>query len=140
MFSFWSWSFLIPRDTLRFDTFHLYKCSITRRLMTNLRDFLQKKHQKWWIVFLVLFYQSSSMIIIFSFGTIGKTLVHSLAMSLHSSLPTLDWLVNSFILTLFKVQLSKTLIGGLFCWFKLIKFLGYSYLDNMTENCWTKFS
>ena len=117
---------LLPRDSLRFDTFHM-KCAITRRLMTYLRSFMlnqeptvveefQNVLRKFWNEYHIFIWNNRKKFSSF----------HGNELALFTGNVTL---ITTFMKNyLVPTRTINDIMDGLNIWVKLFKFVGYTYL------------
>ena len=117
---------LLPRDSLRFDTFHM-KCAITRRLMTYLRSFMlnqeptvveefQNVLRKFWNEYHIFIWNNRKKFSSF----------HGNELALFTGNVTL---ITTFMKNyLVPTRTINDIMDGLNIWVKLFKFVGYTHL------------
>ena len=117
---------LLPRDSLRFDTFHM-KCAITRRLMTYLRSFMlnqeptvveefQNVLRKFWNEYHIFIWNNRK-----KFSSFHG---NELALFTGNVILITTFMKNYLVPT----RTINDIMDGLNIWVKLFKFVGYTYL------------
>ena len=117
---------LLPRHTLRFDTFHL-KCSITRRLMSYLRIFILNQAPNIIEGFdkvLKSFWNDYHLFIWRNRKNFSSFLGNELALFTGNVSAITKYLTDNLILT----RDLNDVVTGLSLWVKLFKFLGFTHL------------
>ena len=119
---------LLPRDSLRFDTFHM-KCAVTRKIMTHLRlflleqstevidDFISKVLRKFWNDFHLYVWKNKKKFASF--------LGNEIALFVAATNDIIKFLQDTLVST----QEVEDIIKCLTLWSKIFKFLGISYLS-----------
>ena len=119
---------LLPRDSLRFDTFHM-KCSVTRKIMNYLRvfllqqssevidDFIFKVLRKFWKDFHLFVWKNKKKFSCFQ--------GNELALFVGATNDIIKFLQDTLVST----QEVEDIIMGLSHWMKIFKFLGITHLS-----------
>ena len=124
---------LMPRHNIRFDTFHL-KCSVTRRLMNNLREFMMNQSTEIIETFnrtvLKCFWNVWHIHVWNNMKSFSKFTGNELALFVSNVSKVNEFISNNFI----DVQETRDLMSGLSKWKDIFKFLGITIIDNEQQS------
>lgn len=118
---------LMPRDGIRFDTFHM-KCSVTKRLMGSLRSFLLNQStdviESFATTVLRKFWNDYHLYVWKNKKNFSSFLGNEIALFVGNVSLVVEFIQNSLIST----NQTRDIVQGLTLWVSVFKFLGLTYI------------
>ena len=120
---------LLPRSSLRFDTFHM-KCSITRRLMSTVRNFILNQStntiERFSKLVLKSFWNDYHLYVWNNKKSFASLVGNELALFVSNIDEVVEFFNSNFVTT----PITNSICNGLKIWLRIFKFLGITYLGH----------